>query len=298
MGISNKKNLLDSYFDLTGWTENTFNSATAQQNLPNLTSTTGGVALISIESAPTAGGSTSLSTADFVDFRAPLFASSDGNNHPSPQFLSNTSLSSNLFSSSGVGIASTTTVDAALLNGFNTLRNVTNLRAVFVPANTTLSIRLASTNLVSSVTIVSKLVPFPVDYPISLFSLGSWANIATLSVSSASVNLTPLDVTPTQPLPPGFWNFVAATRFNAEAATTKTTTFTISRTGAGMVDSPYRLPIRTAAADTGSLTRAGQFYAVEHHPVSRVVISPLVSATNESYAAAWHIPYAGLNQIL
>ncbi len=298
MGISRNKKLVENYFDPTGWVENTFTSITAQ-NLTHLTSTTGGVALISLEAAPTVGTNISLATGDYADFRAPLLATADGAYHPSHQFLSTSAIGTNIFSSSGSLVPATATFDSSLLNCFGASRILNNLRFVFIPANTTVSMRLASVNLVASATIASKLIPFPDTHPISLFSVGSWTPVGNFSLAGSSLNLTQLDASPTPIIPPGYWVLNSVCRFNVEASITKTQTITLTRSGASIPEAPYRLPTRTAASDTGtSVYRVCQLYIAERHPVSQVVLTPISSAVNEHYVSALHIPYEGIRQVL
>lgn len=298
MGISPRKNLMDEFFSLDGWTENTFTSVTAQ-NLTHLSSSGGGIALFMVEVTPTAGASTSLATGDFVDLRFG-FTTSDSKNHPFVQGLNTSTYNTNAFSAAGTQLLTTGVSDSSLLSMFGWARALTNIKMLFVPANVTVNARLSSVNIVSSVTLNSKLIPFPSNSPVSFWSVGSWISTMVFNLDASSLNLTQLDTGVLTPeILPGFWIFNSACRYNAEASTTKTQTATITRQGATVANSPFRLRTRTAAADSGAnVVRTTQLYSLEHHPVNRVILDPIVSATHENYLSATHVPYSALTSLL
>lgn len=299
MGISPRKNLMDEFFNLDGWTENTFTTTTSQ-NLTHLTSSGGGIALLAVEVAPTAGASGSLSNGDYVDLRVGL-TTPNVKSHPLSQLLTTSAYPTNLFSVGGSSIGTTSIVDSSLLSLFGWSRALTNAKLILMPANTTLNVRLSSVNFVSNVTVISKLIPFPTTTPISMWSVGSWNSNFLFGLDSVDgLNLSQLDTGVLTPnILPGFWIMSSACRYNAESSVTKTQTVTINRVGAGVTSSPFRIRTRTTAAETGTnVVRTAQLHIMEHHEVNRVILDPVISTTHESYLSAIHIPYKALNSLL
>jgi hypothetical protein len=295
MGISPRKNLIDNFFDTSGWASFTLNST----NVLTLTETNhvnGGVVLLFADSVPTVGGSTTLSTGEYAEVRTAFqLAASPTITHPFHNLVAVTNYQSTIFSVSSV--ANTTGIADGLIASIMGLnRLLLNIKILFIPPNANLLIRLGTLNSASVLNAQLKFLPFVI--PSSFYSVGSWTSGLTLGLSN-STNLTQLDSgILSSPLPPGFWFFLNAMNYNNEPSVTKSQSISITRLGTTPTVSAYKINIRSASTQTGNTVICCPLTILEKNSVNRVNLVPINSSTTDTYLSAFHIPYVALTQLL
>lgn len=287
-----KKNLLDSFFENTGWTDTVVTTLNVNSTISSYNTSTGGVILAYVYNTSVIGSTPANTTSGaFTAFRAGYVQSSVFYQNVQQQQSTGTQDS---FALASIPIGVTNNLDATVFNEFGLSRCLINAKMFWHPSGYDWVFRISAVTATGlPITIRHKFIPFPTDLPIQLFTCGSFGNAMTTPDNTA-INLTPLTVT--QTLLPGFYVFNSTVNFNAEPTVTKFQSANLNRND-GTINT-YRFFTRSAAGDTGNVYRSVTQTYIEPMVVSELVLNPISSATQPNYLSCMHIPYAGMNQLL
>lgn len=290
--FSPKKNLLDSFFENTGWTDTVVTTLNTNTTISSYNTSTGGVILAYVyDTSPIGTTPANTTSGAFSAFRAGYVQS--GAFHQNVQQQSSTGTQDS-FSLANIPIGATNNLDATVFNEFGLSRCLINAKMFWHPSGYDWVFRIGAVTATGlPITIRHKFIPFPSGVPIRLFTCGSFGSAIT-APDNTSINLTPLTVT--QSLLPGFYVFNSTVNFNAEPTITKFQSATLNRIG-GTINT-YRFFTRSAAADTGNVYRSVTQTYIEPMTVSELVLNPISSATQPNYLSCMHIPHDGMNQLL